>query len=71
MSDAAHTPTAIGRRGFLETAGVTAVIAAFAGPTVASLALAETRTLSFVHLHTGERLDVTYWTDGAYVPDRH
>ena len=69
VSDAAGTPTAIGRRGFLETAGVAAVIAAFTGPTVASLALAETRTLSFVHLHTGERLDVTYWADGAYVPD--
>ena len=69
MSDAASTPTAIGRRGFLQTAGVAAVIAAFTGPTVASLALAETRTLSFVHLHTGERLDATYWADGAYVPD--
>ncbi len=69
MSDATGTPTAIGRRGFLETTGVAAAIAAFTGPTVASLALAETRSLSFVHLHTGERLDVTYWTDGAYMPD--
>ena len=69
VSDAAGTPTAIGRRGFLETAGVAAVIAAFTGPTIASLAVTETRTLSFVHLHTGERLDVTYWADGAYVQD--
>lgn len=69
VSDPTGTPTAISRRGFLETAGVAAAIAAFTGPTVASLALAETRSLSFVHLHTGERLDVTYWTDGAYMPD--
>ncbi len=69
MSDAAHTPTAIGRRGFLDTAGVAPAIAAYAGPTVVSLARAETRTLSFVHLHTGERLDATYWADGAYVAD--
>jgi len=69
VSDPTGTPTAINRRGFLETAGLAAAIAAFTGPTVASLALAETRSLSFVHLHTGERLDVTYWTDGAYMPD--
>ena len=68
-TDAARLPTAIGRRGFLGTAGVSAAIAVFAGPSVASLALAETRSLSFVHLHTGERLDATYWADGAYVPD--
>jgi len=27
------------------------------------------RQLSFVHLHTRERLDVEYWSAGAYVPD--
>lgn len=69
VSDAASTPTAIRRRDLLETAGVAAAVAAFAGPAVASIALAETRKLSFVHLHTGERLDATYWVDGALVSD--
>ena len=69
VSDAAGTPTAIGRRDLLEAASVAAALAAFAGPAVATIALAETRTLSFVHLHTGERLDATYWADGAFVPD--
>jgi uncharacterized protein YcbK (DUF882 family) len=27
------------------------------------------RTLRFVHLHTGERLDVDYFADGGYLPD--
>jgi uncharacterized protein YcbK (DUF882 family) len=50
-------------------AGATVVVAALSGPAIGSLALAETRDLSFVHLHTGERLDATYWADGAYVAD--
>jgi uncharacterized protein YcbK (DUF882 family) len=27
------------------------------------------RGLSFYHLHTGERLKVTYWADGQHVPE--
>jgi uncharacterized protein YcbK (DUF882 family) len=27
----------------------------------------ESRALSFYHTHTGERLTVTYWEDGAYI----
>lgn len=27
------------------------------------------RELSFAHAHTGETLRVTYWEDGAYLPD--
>lgn len=33
-----------------------------------SLAGDDTRDLSFVHLHTGEHLDVTYWVSGSYEP---
>lgn len=29
----------------------------------------EVRSLSFLHLHTGERLRVDYWEQGSYVPD--
>lgn len=61
--------SAIGRRRILKSAAATVVAAAFAGPTLAALALPAERALSFVHLHTGERLDATYWADGAYVAD--
>jgi len=27
------------------------------------------RALSFYHLHTGEKLNVTYWADGSHIPD--
>ncbi len=27
------------------------------------------RSLSFHHLHTGEKLHVTYWADGSFLPD--
>ena len=69
VSDATGTTAMIGRRSLLEKAGATAVVSAFSGPALASLALPAERTLSFVHLHTGERLDATYWADGAYIPD--
>ncbi len=69
VSDETGTTRAIGRRSLLRKAGATAVVTAFSGPALASLALPAERTLSFVHLHTGERLDATYWADGAYIPD--
>jgi len=53
----------------VKSAAATVVVAAFAGRAIATLALPAERALSFVHLHTGERLDVTYWADGAYVAD--
>lgn len=60
---------AVGRRDMLGSAAAATTLAAFAGPSIASIAMAETRTLSFLHLHTGERLDATYWADGAYQSD--
>ncbi len=69
VSDATDKPSSIGRRGLLKTAGATAVASALCGPAVASLVVPETRTLSLVHLHTGERLDATYWAEGAYVAE--
>lgn len=51
------------RRAFL--AGAATAIA-FARPAFADLGRA--RTLAFDNLHTGERLAVDYWAEGAYVP---
>ncbi|HVN00506.1 MAG TPA: DUF882 domain-containing protein [Caulobacteraceae bacterium] len=38
-------------------------------PRFASALTLPTRRLAFDNLHTGETLDVTYWEQGAYVPD--
>lgn len=52
------------RRAFLAGA-VTTV--AFARPAFADIG--GTRTLAFDNLHTGERLAVDYWAEGAYLPE--
>lgn len=59
-----------GRRRFLRLAAGAAIIAA-AGPVIARGRSpgggGNTRSLSFVHLHTGETLEVTYWHNGRYI----
>src|SRR5689334_6344656 len=57
-------------------AGGMALAAARAGESVPSAEKAEPalsdshRSLSFLHIHTGERLQVDYYQDGAYQPER-
>lgn len=59
--------TILHRRSLLAV-GAALASAPFA-PARAALPFAESRTLSFDALHTGEKLTVDYWTNGAYVPD--
>src|SRR3990170_5522763 len=54
------------RRRFLAL-GAMAVCALGSAPALAHALGAGARSLSFRHLHTGERLTATYWADGAYV----
>ena len=58
-----------GRRTFLR-AGSAALLGGLACP---SLALADVvkdvRSLAFNNVHTGERMTIPYWENGAYVPD--
>lgn len=55
------------RRRLLEGAAALALGSALPLPKRARAAAP--RTLSLYHTHTGERLQVTYFEDGAYVPD--
>lgn len=56
----------MGRRDFLRAAGA---VAASLGPVAGACArAAETRSLSFVHTHTGETLSAVYFQSGAYRP---
>lgn len=52
------------RREFLLGAG-----AALTLPGSALASLGDRRNLSLDNLHTGERLNVTYWSNGSYIPD--
>ncbi len=49
--------------------GIASVCAMSPMPAIASIARREERTLSFLHLHTGERLTSTYWARGGYISD--
>lgn len=67
----------LSRRAFLTSlaAGVPLLAlapASFASPletTLAPTATVASRALHFAHTHTGERLEVEYFTQGRYVPD--
>jgi len=54
------------RRNILRAGGA-ALFAGMATPVLANIAPA--RALAFDNLHTGEKLAITYWRDGAYVQD--
>jgi uncharacterized protein YcbK (DUF882 family) len=56
---------ALSRRSFLRTLAAGALVSA-ASPVLASIG--DTRTLAFVHTHTGEKLSVDYFRGGSYDP---
>lgn len=52
--------------------GLTALACTAAGPALAATPrLKGMRALAFHNLHTDERLRVTYWKDGKYLPESH
>jgi uncharacterized protein YcbK (DUF882 family) len=57
-----------GRRGFLRGLGGLSVVAVAAPARLLANARGE-RVLSFAHTHTSERLTVSYFADGAYLPE--
>jgi uncharacterized protein YcbK (DUF882 family) len=66
----ARNPTApTGRRSFLLAAGGLFGAAACLAATPVLAALRGSRTVRFVHTHTGETLRATYFQDGAYQPE--
>jgi uncharacterized protein YcbK (DUF882 family) len=60
-------PPATGRRDLLVAGGLT-LLALALGPLRALAAATEPRRLRFLNTHTGERIDATYFEDGALVP---
>lgn len=60
---------ALSRRGFLKYGAAAMLAASAPGKALAAIAASPERKLSFYHLHTGEKLNATYWADGAYQQD--
>ena len=58
----------INRRGFLGRTGWLCA-AMVTGNRAVSAAAVNSKSLSFVHTHTGEKLDAVYWRNGEYQPD--
>jgi len=65
MPGIVHARGALSRRSFLRTLAGGALVSA-ASPVLASIG--DTRTLAFVHTHTGETLSVDYFRGGSYDP---
>ncbi|RLK48790.1 uncharacterized protein YcbK (DUF882 family) [Alkalispirillum mobile] len=61
--------TGINRRRFLTWSAATLALASAPIPLVRAAKGKEHRRLAFHNLHTGEKLDVTYWERGDYLPD--
>lgn len=57
-----------GRRRFLGMAAAAAT-SLIAAPALAIPRVSLGRSLAFYNLHTGESLDLVYWTEGRYLPD--
>jgi uncharacterized protein YcbK (DUF882 family) len=62
-------PPSVSRRHFLATAAVAAPVLLVPGLASAGEAMAPSRTLSFVHTHTSQRLTIEYCTRGRYLPE--
>jgi uncharacterized protein YcbK (DUF882 family) len=62
-----HDVPRIARRQFLRQAGaLCGVVGSLASPSVFASTVAATRSVRFVHTHTGESLTARYFEDGAY-----
>lgn len=59
----------LSRRQFLHTMSITATGLALCSPWHHVFAAVPERSLSFFHTHTGEKLDLTYFSDGIYHDD--
>ncbi len=57
--------TVLSRRGFIKCASMAVVAAAMSNIALASIE--RERSLAFNHIHTGEKLKLTYWVDGEYI----
>lgn len=66
QSGSRRVARAVSRRGFLATLAAAAPALALPAPVLA--AAGGSRTLTFGHTHTGERLAVEYFSAGNYVP---
>lgn len=69
LKDSPDQIASLRRRGFIQLGSRAIVATAVPRWLGAQAASSEPRSLAFYHIHTGERLQTTYWADGQYLPE--
>lgn len=57
------------RRNFLKMAGMVSAASLFPTLGSANTTLPYKKSLSFYNIHTGEKLETTFWAEGSYIPE--
>lgn len=57
------------RRNFLKMAGMVSAASLFPALGSANTTLPYKKSLSFYNIHTGEKLETTFWAEGSYIPE--
>ncbi|MFY9142757.1 DUF882 domain-containing protein [Sulfuricurvum sp.] len=57
------------RRDFLKIAAMASTVALFPNTAFASREIPYQKSISLYNIHTGEKLETTFWADGAYIPE--
>lgn len=57
------------RRNFMKVAAMASLLPLFPNSAFANSKAPYKRSLSFYNIHTGEKLDTTFWADGFYIPE--
>ncbi|HZF71122.1 DUF882 domain-containing protein [Sulfuricurvum sp.] len=57
------------RRDFLKIAAMASTVALFPNTAFASREIPSAKSISLYNIHTGEKLETTFWADGAYIPE--
>jgi uncharacterized protein YcbK (DUF882 family) len=57
------------RRDFLKIAAMASTVALFPNTAFASRELPSVKSISLYNIHTGEKLETTFWADGSYIPE--
>lgn len=64
-----ESENAMNRRNFMKVATMASLVSLFPNSAFANSKAPYKRSLSFYNIHTGEKLDTTFWAEGSYIPE--